>query len=253
MAEKIKNILTNLLFPPTCLACGVTLPPFPLSEKKLPLCEKCLAIFQEQKKTQCNRCSHYVCDCQCPTELMSKAKINSFAKLTFYNTDNVSVQDKLIFELKKKKNLRLLSFLAEETKDKLSDFFTAEQDIILCYLPRSHKALNQEGNDQAKELAKALSKTFSLPCLPLISRKKFGNKEQKALPLTARKENVKNAFYLNQKLKNQVFGKRILLIDDIVTTGAGMSYCAKLLYQAGAKEVCSFALASSDYNRDFHN
>jgi ComF family protein len=74
---------------------------------------------------------------------------------------------------------------------------------------------------------------------------------QVGLDAKARRENVKGAFAVSKGMSSEIFGRRIVLIDDVVTTGATVSACAKVLKKAGAADVdvLVFALVCEGANR----
>jgi len=78
--------------------------------------------------------------------------------------------------------------------------------------------------------------------IPLVSDCLIKTREtisQVELPEDARKENVKGTF----SVKNRISGKKILLVDDVYTTGATMTECARVLRESGAKEIIGIAIA----------
>ena len=117
---------------------------------------------------------------------------------------------------------------------------------LLIPIPMQRTKLHSRGYNQAALLAKALAKEVHLPCLPhALKRINTGILSQTRLHRSERLSNAKAAYRL-RKPKGLV-GKTILLIDDVITTGATCNACAKLLKQAGAKAVYVLALA-----RPFH-
>lgn len=97
------------------------------------------------------------------------------------------------------------------------------------------------GYNQSELLAREVSKNLRIPvsCGNLI-RSKY-TKSQTRLPENKRYENVKGAFRV--KRPDEIFGKKILLIDDVSTTGATLGACSEALKDAGAKEVFGLVVA----------
>ena len=120
-----------------------------------------------------------------------------------------------------------------------------EKYDLVSWVPVSPLRRWQRGFDQAELIATALAQELQLPLIPVL-RKSRHTKRQSSLPDAAhRRANILGA-YKPRNLK-RFQGKTILLIDDIITTGATISECAKTLLVAGAKEVyCAAAAAAND-------
>lgn len=106
-------------------------------------------------------------------------------------------------------------------------------DVVTC-VPMYFFEKAKRGYNQAELLAKELSERLSLPYSGLL-RQVRRKKAQHTLSPAQRRQNVKNVYA--PRNKEQIVGKRILLCDDIVTTGSTLRECGRVLYRAGAKEV----------------
>jgi ComF family protein len=108
--------------------------------------------------------------------------------------------------------------------------------FVLCPVPTAPAHKRERGFDHTKLLAQHLSKITKLPMNSLLWR--TNNITQHELPTAAaRRQAVKNAFALDKKSLKKPIPPKILLIDDIRTTGATLAACEKALRAAGAKEV----------------
>ena len=106
---------------------------------------------------------------------------------------------------------------------------------------RRKSAIREYGFDQAVALAKALSKETGYPYRTLLCRT-GRTKEQKTLSLEERLCNMRNAFrYAGPDLR----GKRVILVDDLITTGSGMRAGADLLWENGASSVIPCVIAKA--------
>ena len=118
--------------------------------------------------------------------------------------------------------------MAETVRDHLSGAVDA-----VTWVPVSRRRKNRRGYDQAELLARELAKILNLPCIPTL-RKIRRNAVQSSIPEPARRRaNVSGAY----RTVGDVSGKRLLLTDDVITTGATLSECARMLLMAGAEEV----------------
>ena len=111
-----------------------------------------------------------------------------------------------------------------------------------CYVPvpLHKKKQNMRGFNQAIILANALSEIVGIASVNSLLRIK-NTLPQSGLDSLERRENIKDAFIVDDSLKGSVEGKYILLVDDIYTTGSTMNECAKTLKAAGAKRVRFFS------------
>lgn len=114
-------------------------------------------------------------------------------------------------------------------------------DAVIFPVPASKIRKRQRGYNQAEILAQKLAEKISLPYFSDILIKIKNTPSQTSLPKKERLMNVKGSFGINNPefIKN----KKIILVDDILTTGATISECSKILKNAGAKEVIAFVVA----------
>ena len=114
---------------------------------------------------------------------------------------------------------------------------------IITWVPLSRARFRKRGYDQARLLAEYVAGHLGLEAQPLL-KKLRNNKAQSSLnDEKARKANVKDVYILTGDASLE--GKRILIIDDVVTTGATMSECAGVLKKAGAAAVTGLTVASA--------
>lgn len=99
--------------------------------------------------------------------------------------------------------------------------------------------------NQAAELARHLARLSGRPLLVEALQRARRTRRQVGLTARAREDNVRAAFRVVKGSEDQVFGKRLVLIDDVYTTGATVSAAARVLKRAGASEVTvlTFAMA----------
>lgn len=122
--------------------------------------------------------------------------------------------------------------------DVLKDNNIPERVDFIVPVPMSKQSERRRGYNQAELIAKAVSAETGIP-VRYIVRKVRNTKEQKTLGKAGRKINLKGAFEVN----GDVSGKKILLVDDICTTGSTFSEIAILLRKYGAEKVfCASAM-----------
>ena len=112
---------------------------------------------------------------------------------------------------------------------------------VVCWTPLSRKRRRKRGYDQSELLARGVAERLGLPLALLLDKVRDTPAQSGQTDGAARRANVLGAYRI--KPGKSVVGKRILLVDDVVTTGATLSECARVLRTAGAAEVCGLALA----------
>ncbi|MCD7773077.1 MAG: ComF family protein [Ruminococcus sp.] len=218
--RKIKRFILDILYPNRC----------PLCEKiirydKL-VCDDCKKAIVSTDDF-CKRCGFKKCDCA------NKKYYDSALSVGVYEGRLRSA----LLRLKTLRNDELSEFFAESISEKLGD---TKLDAIV-FVPMTAERKRKSGFNQSCHLAKALSNDLNLP---LIKNALVKVKDYKHHELTGaqREVEVKGAYI---KGKADVSGKRVALVDDIVTTGSTMNECARLLKEMGAKSVTALFVAKT--------
>lgn len=235
-------LLRGLLFPPRCVGCNKRLPP-PTAGDAPALCPECAAHLEREMRAECPRCFAPYCECHCVPSVMERAGCRDFVKLAPYSEGEAHfVTRRLVLEMKRGPRRRAFSLAATELQMGLEAALRrtgcSVQDAVITYLPRNRRTVRRTGVDQAQELALELSRQTGIVFTTFLTRKGW-QRPQKMLSAKARMENLQEAFCL----RGDPRGKCVILVDDIVTTGAGMSVAARLLRRAGAKSVIAVAVA----------
>ena len=121
--------------------------------------------------------------------------------------------------------------------------FLKKYDIIIS-VPMYKKKKNQRGYNQSELIAKEIAKkTENIEYRNDILLKIKNTARQSSLNKEQRKENIKNAYLIKSSNKEYILNKNILIFDDIYTTGSTANECAKMLKEAGAKDVGILTIA----------
>ena len=123
------------------------------------------------------------------------------------------------------------------SQGEISDF-----DLVIP-IPLARKRLLFRGFNQSEVLAKKITQNFSWPLGQNIVSRQNSRQPQVGLRKKDRLANVRGIFKIKYPASEFLPGKKILLVDDVVTTGATLDECAKVLTQAGAKEIWALVLA----------
>ena len=210
-------------------------------------CPSCQKIYLGARMGICPQCSLEAEKCRCMPNLLKTDGIPSLRKLFFYSKDRAGEpQNRLIYYLKRNKSKRVSRAVAHE----LSMLINAElarlegfDNPVLVGVPRSRGAFFEYGFDQAEMLCDAISEISKLENCRAIKRKR-GGKPQKSLTAGERRKNIRDLIYADNIESAKIKGRNVILIDDVVTTGASMSACAQILKRLGAKNIVCIAIAS---------
>lgn len=131
---------------------------------------------------------------------------------------------------------KFAKLLAEKAKNEIADC-----DLI-CAVPLHLKRLRKRKFNQSVLIGKNLSKEkFILDLLWRIN----DSKPQALLKKKEREKNLKRGFLVNKKYRNLLAGKKIILIDDVMTTGATLENCSKALRKCGAEKITVLTIAKT--------
>jgi ComF family protein len=116
-------------------------------------------------------------------------------------------------------------------------------DAVLVPVPLHRARLLSRRYNQSGELARALERLTGLPVEPSLVVRRRRTRQQVGLSADARQRNVAGAFAANPNLVEKLRGKRIVLVDDVITTGATVKAVTRALRRGGATavDVISFA------------
>ena len=249
MSSRFRFLINNLVFPPKCINCDELLD-VELTERVIdPFCPKCRLHFEHAKNDECERCGLEMKFCRCMPQAMSKVQCTALLKLMGYkNKDNSMPLRRFVYSLKRKSIKSRNTFVAEQMRailiPEMRAYGLLPEDCVITYLPRSRKNLALYGLDQSLILAKSLSKITGIQLVRCFKRRLFTT-EQKSLNKYERILNMRSAYELCD-IGDTVKDKTVILVDDVVTTGASMAACARLAYSAGAYAVMGICIAKTE-------
>ncbi len=124
----------------------------------------------------------------------------------------------------------------------LQDHLPEGADLV-TWCPLSKKRLRSRGFDQAQLLARVVGKRRDIPVMGTLAKIRHTVPQSELEEESARRANARGAYVLMPE--RDLTGKRVVLVDDVVTSGATMSECAGLLGMAGAAKVYGLTLAQA--------
>lgn len=143
--------------------------------------------------------------------------------------------DALLHSLKYHTNLALAPVLADLL---LAQIDKTVPDFIIP-MPLHAVRLRERGFNQAIEIARRISKKSGIPLLPALCRRVRDTVSQTGLPWKEREKNIRDAFDCEGNLD----GKRIAIVDDVMTTGATLNELARVLRKCGAVHISAWVVA----------
>lgn len=232
--KKGKWLLRDFFLAPkaNCLGCASQ-----LGAVKGLLCPDCYASLSPLYTTfagvkyVCNLCGREIEGLRCRCGGRRENAYNAYAAYHFELPASTLV---------KAFKYRGVTALSEWMADEMILSLKGERDFdIITYVPMHRIRKIQRGFNQSEILAKIISQKLNIPCVSLLERKRFTRK-QANLSGAKRRENLVNAFVArNESINN----KRVLLVDDVRTTGTTVISCARVLMESGAERVSAVTFA----------
>jgi ComF family protein len=222
--------LTSLLYPPSCTICSAAV------ERGEYLCDECDAKVMRIVPPFCAKCSEPF-DGAITTEFAcancAHRKLHFEAAVAAYRARGIVRHVMLNFKYGKQIHLRHL--VARWLVAALDDERIRERRFDAIVPVPLHPARQRErGFNQAELLAQWLSNHMAIPLRPALQRVRYTT-TQTAFDRAERMQNLRDAFRLRKNA--DVRRLRVLLIDDVLTTGSTLSECARVLKKAGAQSV----------------
>lgn len=232
------KLLDSIMFyisVPTCVGCGERL----LRDERV-LCKACREKYDNTLMRNCSRCAKRLCECSCTNDHLDAHYVHRMIKVYRYIvTEDVLPANNLIYCLKRDNRKDVIDFISDELSNAIKASVKNPESYVFTSVPRRRRSIVKYGMDHAEVLAKATAKKLGATYMKtLISRAKSAQKKSKS-PL----ERMQNANFKLIKESLDLEKKNVILIDDIVTTGASMGNCAMLLKSAGAGRIIGAAIA----------
>ncbi len=203
---KLLNLIDMLLFPPKCLLCNQVLEP-----REMDLCRSCRAQAPE-----------------CLDNRKNFSFLDGWCSVWYY-------EGKAAESLRRFKFLKCRHYAPGYGRlmaQRVSQYLEGQFDCM-TFVPTGSRRKRTRGFDQTELLAQALGQELGLTPVRLLKKVRETPPQSRINDPAARKANVLEAYAIT----GDAAGKRVLLIDDILTTGATAGECARTLLTAGASHV----------------
>jgi ComF family protein len=219
---KILSAISGLLFPRKCHFCRKL-----LSKNETDLCHDCR--------------------CDAPEFIRAKRTFPLIAQWTavWYYKDKVRSS---ILRFKFGNARGYADFYGRALAMKLEDMPAVKACDYITWVPVSPLRRFFRGYDQAELLAVALGKELGLPPVKALKKVRHNRPQSNIHNAASRRANVMNAYWPENR--DLFAGKQVLLVDDVLTTGATAAECAKMLRFGGAREIYFAAVAAASHDKN---
>jgi len=215
---KLTTWVLDLLFPPKCPFCARV-----LDDPRAPVCAVCQPLLPWLDEKDSFRKVDFTSGCYSVLEYRDAVrKAIHHYKFTPIRARSVPLG-------------KLMAQCAQDRPEIKPD--------VITWVPLGRRRLKERGFDQAQELAVTMGGELALPVEPLLMKQRDTGRQSDLTRPEQRKANVLGVYEL--RFGAAVRGRRILLVDDVVTSGSTLSACAKVLVEAGAEEVYCVTLAQA--------
>ena len=210
----------GVLFTKRCVLCGAMMPA--AGTGKAMLCPDCAAEVRQR----------YRC-----TEAIRIPGAADAAAALYYTGKVKNAMQRFKFQHKQ----HYADWFAAQMLPLLTERLDTWQPDLVTFMPIGFLRMHERGYNQAELLAKAVAEPLGLPCQATLRKRAFTPKQSTQKDAAARQKNAEQA--LLPRKNAEVRGKSLVLVDDIVTTGATTAAAVKLLREMGAAKVYALAAA----------
>ena len=231
------NIALDIIYPRRCPICGEILVP-----RNIRVHKECKELLRYIKEPKCKKCGklidkeelEFCYDCV-------KKKFHYVKGYSLWVYDKRMQDSIAAFKYKNKKEYAV--FYVEELLENYSEAIEKITPDVLIPIPLHSGKRRQRGFNQAEIIAKGIGKVLEIPVLSDLLVRKKETAPQKGLNDRERAKNLVKAFCVsNTYEKKQLHINKVILVDDIYTTGSTIEACTKVLLAYGVKEVYYISL-----------
>lgn len=234
------EFLKGLLFVRKCVFCGEVL----IDSADSVFCPKCRLEYEKLKRRPCKLCGKPQTLCHCMPEKLTGERPVSAVHLFEYDGE---LPQRILYLLKRKNLRALQKFLSDELADAVFRLLDGDfEDCHMTFAPRSPKSIRLYGFDQAEALCRGISDRLEIP-MAEIFRHARRSQQQKTLNTAERGQNAEKSYELCRRLPRQ--SGRLILIDDVVTTGSTAAKLVRLAREAGYSEIVIASVARTPYRK----
>ncbi|MDD6920556.1 MAG: ComF family protein [Eubacteriales bacterium] len=240
--------IINLIYPKDdyCICCDS----FINSESKYHICDSCIRKLQWINNVLCEKCGKMLDD-EITGEILCydcQENMRSFDKA--YTCTRYGLYERiLISRFKEHKKSYIAESLATIMYDRIcleyssSDSTKKAYDVVIP-IPIHKNKYKKRGFNQSENIAKVLAEKLGVLYDKNLLKREIETRSMKSLSSEERKRNIKNAFIIETYNKNLIKYNKVLLVDDIYTTGATLNEASRVLKEAGVREVYAITFSA---------
>jgi ComF family protein len=217
------DTLVGLLAPHLCIACGA---------EGAVMCQVCLSTAGDTIPSRCAGCQRITEKSKTCRSCLKWLRARHIYVATSYDSLYERLLHELKFECRKQAINPIVGIMLQQLQ-------SIEGYDSICPLPTAPSRVRSRGFDHTLLISRELSKKCSIPTQKSLARST--NARQVGANKRERLSQLENEFKVHDK--SSVRGKNILLVDDVITTGASIASATNALYKAGAKSVSALVYA----------
>lgn len=230
------HTLLDLIYPPRCIFCTTIIP----IQQEKGICNKCKKSLPFIEGKACQKCGKPIQDLKGRTICFDCVKTSPIYERGWSVFIYEGMVKETIYRFKYGGHREYAKYLGHLMTKRIKSEELLEVDLIIP-IPIHINRKRKRGYNQAEELAKVVSKELGIPMDTSIITRIKDTKPQSGLSIVQRQNNIKKAFQIKDKINLEQM--KILLVDDIYTTGTTINYCSTLLKKRGAKEIYFLSLS----------
>lgn len=232
MMNKVKKLITyflDLIYPRVCITCNTT-----LKDTEKFICYPCFLDLPRLKYSELYQKEN-------EKKFWGKVNVQAVYSLLYFSKKNKT--QKLIHELKYKGNSEIGEWLGNQLASEYKNQVEQDKINLIIGIPLHDNKLRQRGYNQADIVAEAIAKQLNIEYGKAVLKRIVETKSQTKKSRLERFKNIEGIYAIDEK--KQVEGKNVLIVDDVLTTGATLTEAIELLLNKGANTVSIMTIASA--------
>ena len=240
------DAVVSVFFPAGCRICDSLL----TGASRVPICRECLNSFAAPREGSCEVCGHTLSWMTAAKQEVTVCRACQQKTFAFERARSYGIYDgalvKAILLLKWERMEPLGAWFGERLAEMARQEGGKLAADLVVPVPLHRERERERGYNQAGLISKPLARKLGLPHKAVLLMRTRPRPNKQVLSLEERWESVRGAFATRPG--SQVDKKRVLLVDDVMTTGATLDACARALLESGAKSVLGLTVARAARN-----